>query len=61
MFHSTILQHMKILQKDLEIPNKILYAILGYNHSIHSSTTIKPIEVINGHHSDSEPFNIDLK
>lgn len=36
------------------------YAILAYNHSIHSATKFKPIDIINGHINNEDPFNINL-
>lgn len=32
------------------------YSIMAYNHSIHSATKMKPIDVINGHITDNNPF-----
>lgn len=36
------------------------YAIFGYNHSVHSVTNQKPIDVINGHLDSKDPLDIDL-
>ncbi|HEY9486356.1 MAG TPA: hypothetical protein VIQ04_06925 [Nitrososphaeraceae archaeon] len=37
------------------------YAIIGYNHSIHSVTKLKPVEIINGHLENEDPLNIDVE
>jgi len=39
---------------------KIIYAILAYNNSIHSVTKLKPIDIINGHINNENPFNIEI-
>jgi hypothetical protein len=36
------------------------YALLAYNHSIHSFTKCKPVEVVIGHYDPRDPFDIDL-
>lgn len=63
-FHSTILEHIRILTKtrcELSTEELMLYAILGYNNSIHSVTKQKPIDVINGHTNSRDPFDIDVE
>lgn len=63
-FHSTILENIRILNTRgfLKTPVhlKMIYAILGYNHSIHSATKFRPIDIINGHVSENNPFDIQL-
>lgn len=63
-FHSTITEHIRLLntQGFLKTPikMKMMYAILAYNHSIHSTTKMKPIDVVNGHISDNDPFDIQI-
>lgn len=39
----------------------MLYAVLAYNNSIHSATDKKPIEIINGHLDNRDPFDINLE
>lgn len=61
-FHSTIIEHIRALS--LTNPNltpleKINFAILGYNNSIHSATKQKPIDLILGHLELKEPIEID--
>lgn len=61
-FHSTLLEHMRTLS--LTKPNlnpfeKITYAVLGYNNSIHSATKRKPIDLLLGHLELKDPIDID--
>lgn len=62
--HSTLTEHVRLLnnqgQKDSPITRKVKQAILAYNHTIHSVTKFKPIEIITGHLNKEDPFNIDL-
>lgn len=61
--HSTLIEHLRILKYDKKISDVkelMLYAILGYNNSIHSITKQKPIDVINGHLTTRDPFDINL-
>lgn len=65
-FHSTIIEHIRILNnrkefKQESINIKILYALLAYNNTIHSSTNMKPVEIINGHLCNTDTFNINLE
>jgi transposase InsO family protein len=63
-FHSTILEHIRIIssnQSDLTTNELMVYAIIGYNNSIHSATKKKPIEVINGHFNNKDLFDIDVE
>lgn len=62
-FHSTILEHLRILKIEKKSESAITlmpYALLAYNHSIHSFTKCKPIEVVTGHYDPRDPFDIDL-
>lgn len=63
-FHSTLIEHIRLLNTrgflKTPIRMKITYAVLAYNHSIHSVTKLKPIDVINGHISSDNPFDIDI-
>ncbi|QBP37036.1 putative RdRP [Lampyris noctiluca errantivirus 1] len=52
-FHSTIIEHLRILKDRPEFQketllNKINYALIAYNHSIHSSTRKTPQEILFG-------------
>lgn len=62
--HSTLIEHMRLLNtqgfKESPTKSKMTYAILAYNHSIHSVTKLKPIDVINGHIINENPFDIDI-
>lgn len=63
-FHSTILEHIRLLQekhKQAPITELMLFAVLAYNNSIHSSTDKKPIEIINGHLDNRDPFDLQLE
>lgn len=63
-FHSTIIEHIRLLNTQgfskTAIAMKMIYAILAYNHSLHSVTKLKPIDIINGHLSNNDPFNIEI-
>lgn len=61
-FHSTILEHLRVLKiqkPDIEVTDLMPYAIFGYNHSIHSTTKQKPIDIMSGHIDTKDPFDID--
>lgn len=65
-FHSTIIEHIRLLNNQNEyqnesIENKINYALLAYNNSIHSTTNLKPCEIVTGHFENESPFNIDIE
>lgn len=71
-FHSTLLEHMRTL--DITKPKitpfeKLTYAVLGYNNSIHSVTKQKPVDLLLGHLSlktsleindDCQPVNFKI-
>lgn len=62
-FHSTIIEHLRILKekkKQFNVKEEMLYALLAYNHSIHSVTKQKPIDILNGHIDPTDPFDIDV-
>lgn len=62
--HSTLAEHIRLLnnQNFNKTPTnqKMIYAILAYNNSIHSATKIKPTDIINGHITDDDPFDINI-
>lgn len=62
--HSTLAEHIRLLNNQeyskTPINQKMRYAILAYNHSIHSTTQFKPIDIINGHITNNDPFNLNL-
>lgn len=62
--HSTLSEHIRLLNnkgfQTTPVSQKITYAILAYNHTIHSVTNLKPIDIINGHVSSDDPFDIDI-
>lgn len=63
--HSTLAEHVRLLNNQgfskSPITHRVTYAILAYNHTIHSVTKMKPIDVINGHISNNDPFNQNLE
>lgn len=63
-FHSTISEHIRLLNaqnfKSSTISQKMTYAVLAYNHTVHSVIKMKPIDVINGHITDNDPFDLNL-
>lgn len=61
--HSTLIEHLRILNEQYPnepIQDKMIYAILGYNNSIHSVTKFKPIDIVNGHTDSTDFVDIDL-
>lgn len=63
-FHSTILEHIRLLQikhPQSAVTELMLFAVLAYNNSIHSATDKKPIEIINGHLDNRDPFDLLLE
>lgn len=65
-FHSTLIEHIRLLNNQDEYKNdpieiKIDYALLAYNNTIHSTTNMKPYEIVTGHIGASSPFNIDIE
>ncbi len=60
-FHSTLSEHIRLLNNqnfaNATIQNKIVYAVLAYNHTIHSTTNLKPIDVVQGHITSDDTFN----
>lgn len=63
-FHSTLIEHLRLLNtkgfSKTPIRMKMTNAILAYNHSLHSITKHKPIDIIYGHITSNDPFNIEL-
>ncbi|EFA12582.1 Retrovirus-related Pol polyprotein from transposon opus-like Protein [Tribolium castaneum] len=59
-FHSTITEHYRILKQNFNDPpdKTMIYAILGYNNSIHSVTNLTPLELLFGHTSTRNPFDL---
>jgi len=62
--HSTLAEHIRLLNNqeygDTPIKTKMIYAILAYNHTIHSVTNLKPIDVIQAHITTNDTFDIKL-
>lgn len=42
------------------IENKVNYALLAYNNTVHSTTNLKPLEIISGHLENKDNFDLDL-
>lgn len=64
-FHSTLIEHIRLLNNQNEyktenIENKVNYALLAYNNSIHSVTKLRPYEIVTGHLETESPFDIDI-
>lgn len=63
--HSTLVEHIRLLNNEKafdsdNIKTKIKYAILAYNHTIHTSTGHKPMDIITGHIKNRNPLDLDL-
>lgn len=64
-FHSTLIEHIRLFNqqenfKNNSIEEKVNYAVLAYNNTNHTTTKLKPIEIINGHLETNSPLDIDL-
>lgn len=64
-FHSTLIEHMRLLNnreefKNTSTRNKINYAIVAYNNSIHSVTKLSPFELLYGHINNRTLLDLDL-
>lgn len=62
-FHSTLLEHLRILKlthKGEGKINLVPYGILAYNSAIHIFTKCRPIDIITGHFDPRDPFEVDL-
>ena len=58
--HSTLTEHYRILKQYFKDPpiTTMAYAIIGYNNSIHSVTNYTPLELLLGHTTSRNPFDI---
>lgn len=62
-FHSTIIEIYRIAkyeQKITDAASVMSYAIMSYNHSIHSTTGLTPFEVVFGHTESNSAFYVDF-
>ena len=59
-FHSTLLEHLRCMEEDNEIPTerRMRMAIIAYNNSISSATGITPLEAILGHTKTRNPLEL---
>ena len=53
-FHSTLIEHLRILNqnktfKELRLKERVNYALIAYNNSIHSVTKETPLNILLGH------------
>lgn len=65
-FHSTLIEHIRLFNTREEfkmepIYIKVKYAVLAYNHSIHSVTELRPIQIITGHFDKEDAISADLE
>ncbi|KAL1448524.1 hypothetical protein WDU94_006581 [Cyamophila willieti] len=65
-YHSTLIEHIRVFNNRDEFKSepifiKIKYAVLAYNHSIHSVTKLRPIQLVTGHFDSTEPVAVDLE
>ncbi|CAF4830615.1 unnamed protein product [Pieris macdunnoughi] len=62
-FHSTIIEIYRIAKYERKITDAtdvMTYAIMSYNHSIHSTTGLTPFEVVFGHTESNHIFSVDF-
>lgn len=65
-FHSTIIEHVRLLNlrdefKRDDIETKIQYALIAYNNSVHSATSLTPFEVVQGHIAEDTLLKLNLE
>ena len=63
-FHSTILEIYRIAkyeQKYTDAASIMTYAVMAYNHSIHSTTGFTPFEVLFGHTEARNTFDVNFE
>lgn len=65
-FHSTIIEHIRLLNLQNEykkdpIEQKVNYALLAYNNTVHSVTKLKPFEIITGNICNNSALDIDIE
>lgn len=63
-FHSTILEIYRIAKYEHKLTDAasvMTFAIMSYNHTIHSTTGLTPFEVTFGHTDTNEAFNVDFE
>ncbi|KAI5743669.1 hypothetical protein M8J77_013901 [Diaphorina citri] len=65
-FHSTLIEHIRLFNNNTQFKNdpislKVKYAVLAYNHTIHSVTKFRPIEIITGHFETTSPLTQDIE
>lgn len=62
-FHSTVIEIYRIAkyeQKITDAASVMTYAIMSYNHTIHSTTGLTPFEVVFGHTDSNSAFYVDF-
>lgn len=62
-FHSTLIEIYRIAkyeQKITDAASVMAYAIMSYNHSIHTTTGLTPFEVVFGHTESNSTFHVDF-
>lgn len=62
-FHSTLIEIYRIAkydQKCTDAASIMSYPIMAYNHTIHSTTSLTPFEVVFGHVDSSSPIIADF-
>lgn len=63
-FHSTIIEIHRLAkyeQKYTDTASVMTYAVMAYNHSIHSTTGMTPFEVLLGHTDSRHVFDTDFE
>lgn len=62
-FHSTITEIYRIAKYERKITDAasvMVYAVMSYNHTIHSATGLTPFEVVFGHTESNSAFNVEF-
>ena len=63
-FHATILEHLNLINNRTEFKSdkfksKLLYALIAYNNSTHSSTKLSPFEILNYDKNSMNDLNLE--
>lgn len=63
-FHSTLIEIYRLAKyenKFTDAASVMTYALMAYNHTIHSATGMAPFEIVFGHTDANNPFNADYQ
>lgn len=62
-FHSTLVEIYRLAKYERKVTDAasiMIYAVMSYNHTIHSATGLTPFEVVFGHTESNSAFHVDF-